>query len=580
MHTTQPNWFICFSIPCWSFSKNPNKILALHTITFLMMEDPQFMQTELTGGGAGLISHRPHFHHHRYAPYPLHRPHMPSVAIPYLHSHPQQRIPLPQTTSSSASSSSSSSNHHLHHHHHHQHPHSSITQLPKTRSPSPAPPEGTHVGHLYPEILELIFQKLSVRDRGRASQVCTLWRDVAYSKSIWKGVEARLHLSNSKPKSNGNANVLFPSITRRGIRRIQVLSLRRSIKEVITGVRNLETLNLSGCYSITDNSLLGAFSQELPSLKVLNLSLCKQITDTAINRIAICLRNIEVLELGGCCNISNNSLLIICTHLKKLRHLNLRSCWQITDHGICFLAGLSKDRHFTGEPTLELVQKPAELTHLGLQDCQRLTDDALKFIAHGLPSITSINLSFCVSITDSGLKYLARMPNLHELNLRSCDNISDIGMAYLTEGGCTVNTLDVSFCDKIGDQALNHLSQGLYQLRSLSLDHCQITDEGITRIAKSLQDLEVLNIGQCNKVTDKGLQSIAEYLKNLVAIDLYGCTGLTPQAIDTVMKLPKLAKVNLGLWLVRWCVWPLIGYINLYMYIRGYPHYTKNQYKK
>lgn len=513
-----------------------------------MMEDAQLMQTELPGivsgmgvglangignvnGNAGLISHRPHFH--RYAPYPLHRPHLQTVPLPYLHSHNQhsQRISMPSQMQTQSSSSSSSST-------------TITTQRPQTPfSPqtAPNPQEGTHISHLYPEILTIVFSKLSVRDRGRAAQVCTTWRDAAYSKSVWKGVEARLHLR--RPNSS-----LFASLSKRGIRKIQILSLRRSIKDVIAGVPNLETLNLSGCYSVTDTNLCNAFYQDLPNLKVLDLSLCKQITDTSLGRITHHLKNLEVLELGGCCNITNTSLLVIALKLKRLQCLNLRSCWQITDQGICHLAGLSKEKNLEKPcPTTDALS----LVSLGLQDCQRLTDESLKYISQGLQTIESINLSFCVSVTDSGLKYLARMPNLKELNLRSCDNISDIGMAYLTEGGCTVTTLDVSFCDKIGDQALNHLSQGLFHLRSLSLNHCQITDDGLTRIAKSLHDLETLNIGQCSKVTDKGLQSLAEYLHNLIAIDLYGCTQLSAQGLDTIMKLPKLAKMNLGLWLVR-----------------------------
>lgn len=394
--------------------------------------------------------------------------------------------------------------------------------------------EGTHISHLYPEILTQIFSNLSVRDRGRAAQVCCSWRDAAYSKSVWKGVEARLHVQ--RPNSS-----LFTCLSRRGIRKIQVLSYKRTIKDVITGVPDLETLNLRGNYGITDNILCSAFYQDLLKLKVLDLSLCKQITDLSLSRIANHLKNLEVLELGGCCNITNSSLLVIAINLRKLTRLNLRSCWQITDQGIGYLAGLSK----------EMNTAPLELVSLGLQDCQRLSDDALKYIAQGLVTIESINLSFCVSVTDTGLKYLARMPKLSELNLRMCDNISDIGMAYLTEGGCTVTTLDVSFCDKIGDQALNHLSQGLFQLRSLSLNHCQITDEGLMRIAKNLHDLETLNIGQCNRVTDKGLQSLAEYLHNLISIDLYGCTQLSPQGFETITKLPKLTKKNLCLLLLR-----------------------------
>lgn len=501
-----------------------------------MMEDAQLMQTELPniiGGGiangmsigisngSGVISHRPHF---RYAPYPLHRPHMQSVnPLTYLHSHSQQMHHITLGGKQLQSQQNQSL--------------SSIQTQKRPETPimtgiEQSKTEGTHISQLYPEILEQIFANLCVRDRGRAAQVCTTWRDAAYEKCVWKGVEARLHL---RQKSSN----LFISLQRRGIRQVQVLSSRRTIKDVISGVPKLEKLNLSGCYSITDANLCNAFFQDLPNLKELNLSLCKQITDTSLNRIAYHLKNLEVLELGGCCNLTNASLSAIAIKLKKLKRLNLRSCWQITDQGICQLAGLNKEKLVGDEPLA--------LEYLGLQDCQRLTDESMKYIADGLLTIQSINLSFCVSVTDGGLKSLASMPNLKELNLRSCDNISNIGMEYLTKGACTVTSLDVSFCDKIGDEALNHLSQGLFHMRSLSLNHCQITDDGLMRIAKTLHDLDTLNIGQCNKITDKGLESLAEYLHNLQSIDLYGCTQLTPNGLKAIMKLPKLDKVNLGL---------------------------------
>lgn len=458
----------------------------------MMMEEANFMLTEIPGG---FISHRPHAIH-RFTPYPLHRPHLPPAPI---YTHIQQRT----------------------------------VSRPKT-PPTPPEPEGTHIGHLYPEILAIVFEKLSVKDRGRAAQVCTVWRDAAYSKSCWRGVEASLHLRRPSPS-------LFPSLVKRGIKKVQVLSVRRSLKDVVVGIPNLESLNLSGCYNITDVALGHAFSTDLANLRVLDLSLCKQVTDSSLGRIAQHLRNVEVLELGGCCNITNTGLLLIAWGLKTLKKLNLRSCWHISDQGIGHLAGLSKETA-VGTPALE---------YLGLQDCQRLSDEALRHIAQGLSSVKSINLSFCVSVSDSGLKHLAKMTKLEELNLRSCDNISDIGMAYLTEGGCSISSLDVSFCDKIGDQALTHISQGLFHLKSLSLSACQITDDGLAKIAKSLHDLETLNIGQCSRVTDKGLEVLAEELNNLRAIDLYGCTRLSPAGFNKINKLPRLSKVNLGLSQVR-----------------------------
>lgn len=465
------------------------------------MDEAQLMLTEIPGGG--VISRH---HLHRYAPYHLHQPHLPTVFYE----------PHVQTTP--------------HHHLQHHRILTAATTRPKTPIPSP-PPEGTHIGHLLPEILTMIFAKLSVTDRGRAAQVCSSWRDAAYSKSVWKGVEAKLHLRRV-------SQTLFQSLVIRGIRKIQVLSLKRSLKDVVIGVPNLESLNLSGCYNVRDDNLSQAFPSELPNLKVLDLSLCKQITDSSLGRIAHSLKNLEVLELGGCSNITNTGLLLIAWGLKKLKRLNLRSCWNLSDQGIGHLAGLSKETA-EGNPALE---------YLGLQDCQRLTDEALKHVADGLPSLKIINLSFCVSITDGGLKHIAKMQSLRELNLRACDNISDIGIAYLTEGGSKVLTLDVSFCDKIGDQALTHISQGLFHLKSLSLSACTITDDGLTQITKSVHELEILNIGQCHRITDSSLKAISEQLVNLKAIDLYGCVRITTQGLELVMKMPKLDKLNLGLW--------------------------------
>lgn len=388
-----------------------------------------------------------------------------------------------------------------------------------------------NISILYPEILAHIFSYLSVSDKGHASQVCTAWRDAAYHRSVWRGIEAKLHLRKPSP-------YLFNSIVKRGIKRIQILSLKRGLGDVIKGIPNLESLSLTGCYNIADNSLTNAITNDYLSLIELDLSLCKQITDATLTKIAQHMRNLEYLHLGGCCHISNHGLLFISWGLRKLKKLELRSCWNISDDGIGNLAGLNQSA----------PGGTSELEHLSLQDCQKITDEALANISNGLNKLVSINLSFCISVSDSGLKNLAKMSSLRELNLRSCDNISDIGMAYLAEGGSRITTLDVSFCDKIGDQALHYISQGLFNLRSLSLSSCQISDEGIFKIAKTLHDLETLNIGQCSRLTDKALLAIAESMEQLKCIDLYGCTKMTENGIkENTLKFPQLTYINLGL---------------------------------
>lgn len=413
-----------------------------------------------------------------------------------------------------------------------------LTELPRHkplhRPQLDVAPAATTISSLYPELLALIFSYLEVRDKGRAAQVCVTWRDASYNKSVWRGTEAKLHLRRYCP-------TLFHSLVRRGIRKVQVLSLRKSVREVIHGMPNIESLNLSGCYNINDNALSHAFFADIPTLTKLDLSVCKQMTDNSLGKIVTHLKNLEYLELGGCSNITNAGLLLVAWGLKNLKSLNLRSCWYISDQGIAYIAGMHK----------ESAEGNLMLEYLGLQDCQKLTDDSLKHISQGLPNLQRINLSFCISISDSGLKYLAKMNSLRELNLRACDNISDIGIGYLAEGGSRVSTLDVSFCVKLSDQALMHLSQGLFNLRALSMSACQISDEGVCRLAKTLHELETLNIGQCHRVTDRGLMTIAESLTHLRSIDLYGCTRITPAGIERIMKLPELDILNLRLWHIR-----------------------------
>ncbi|KAL8583401.1 F-box/LRR-repeat protein 14 [Nucella lapillus] len=395
-----------------------------------------------------------------------------------------------------------------------------------------SPVSSVEISSLFPEVLTMIFTYLDLRDKGRVAQVCVKWRNAAYNRCVWKNVEPKLHLRRSKPSSS-----LFSSLVKRGIKRVQVLSLRRSLRDVVVGIPNMVSLSLSGCYSITDNGLKQAFSEDHPTLTSLNLSLCKQVTDLSLGHISQHLKNLEIFELGGCSCITNTGVLIIALGLKQLKSLNLRSCRQVSDQGIAYLAGQGKEP--SGNPNLE---------HLGLQDCQKLTDQALKHASEGLSHLKTVNLSFCGSVTDTGIKFLSRMPTLEELNLRSCDNISDIGLGYLSEGVARLSALDVSFCDKVGDQGLRFLSQGLLSLRSLSLNACNISDEGIQNVVNELNELIMLNIGQCSKISDKSLTLIASKLRHLTTIDLYGCTQITTAGLEKIMQLPSLSTLNLGLW--------------------------------
>lgn len=351
---------------------------------------------------------------------------------------------------------------------------------------------------------------------------------------------ATLHLTRSNP-------TLFASLAQRGIKHVQVLSLSRKAepKDLVAGLPNMESLNLSGCYNLSDQNLDKAFNKNVSSLTSLNLSLCKDLSDNALSKIAMHCGNLRSLDLAGCCKITNSGLQCIAWGLKKLEHLNLRSCRQISDQGIASLCGLNGSELNSSFPASQ------SLLSLSLQDCQKLTDESLRYIAQGLPKLRGINLSFCVSITDTGLKSLAKMASLEDLNLRSCDNVSDIGIGFLAEEHGRIQALDMSFCGNVTDASLRHLASSQLMaasLQRLAMTTCAITDDGLVKMAKSSTRLQELHMGQCVKLSDLSLEAIAANMKELTSIDLYGCPDLSPSAIDKLKRqLPKLNKLNLSL---------------------------------
>jgi len=239
----------------------------------------------------------------------------------------------------------------------------------------------------------------------------------------------------------------------------QVLSMRRNLKALTAGLPGLQSLNLSGCYNVSDTALAQALSGSLPLLTTLNLSLCKQITDNTLYCIANHLDSLQHVDVSGCGNVTNKGILQITCKLKSLRSLNLRSCRNITDQGIAYVAGVGR---VSGSGTLLLER-------LCLQDLQKLTDNSLRCISQGLQMLHSLNLSFCASITDAGLKFVAQMPALNELNLCSCDNVSDVGIGHLAASEVSsIISLDISFCEHIGDKTLAYIGSGSMRYSSLT----------------------------------------------------------------------------------------------------------------
>ena len=333
-------------------------------------------------------------------------------------------------------------------------------------------------------------------------------------KSVWRGTEARLRFSKPfrKPEET------YKSLLRRGVRRVKVLSIKKSLGRLFYSVPELTNVDLAGCYNINECVMEVTIQRELPNLTHLDLGLCKDVGDGTLGRIGTFCHNLRYLSLEGNVRITNAGLLLLAWGAKELKSLNLKSCRNISDHGINVMA-LNDD----GSPL------GSKLEFLGLQDC-KLTDKSLAYISKGMPQLKRVNLSTISTITDGGLKSLALMPVLEEINIRKCDNVTDQGLAYLSDDSrkpSKLKFLDLSFCSSVTDFGLSHVAQGLKNLVGLSISNSLVGDTGLLNLANGLVHLQTLALGQCNNITEGGLIKMAIKAKSLRMIDIYGCKNIS-----------------------------------------------------
>ena len=85
--------------------------------------------------------------------------------------------------------------------------------------------------------------------------MCKRWRDILNTKEIWKGCEAKLHLQRL------TSALVVPSLKSRGVKRIQIMNIRKSLRDLSDLLPTLTSINMSGCSGVSDSVLAKSLSQ-------------------------------------------------------------------------------------------------------------------------------------------------------------------------------------------------------------------------------------------------------------------------------------------------------------------------------
>lgn len=108
----------------------------------------------------------------------------------------------------------------------------------------------------------------------------------------------------------------------------------------LNNLKNLNYINLSGCYQISDKSFLKVF--DLPELKEINLSRCHNITEEGIRLLCQKCPFIESMDLSEILNVKDSTVEMLSRIATRVEVFKFNGCSDITDSILPDLAYNSK----------------------------------------------------------------------------------------------------------------------------------------------------------------------------------------------------------------------------------------------
>ena len=197
----------------------------------------------------------------------------------------------------------------------------------------------------------------------------------------------------------------------------------------------LEQLNLRGCFRISDDGIAAlrvlkhlrhldiSLCATAQAAKLSQQWESPTITDAALHTLSR-MTQLETLQLEGCTTITDEGLLHLAT-LRHLTRLNLAKT-HVTEHGLKILRCLPElaSLNISGcqIPEAEMFQQlkhANKLKSLNVSHSLMVTDAFIHTIAKTF-SLTHLNISGCQEITNRAFHYIAKIKTLTDLHANAC----------------------------------------------------------------------------------------------------------------------------------------------------------------
>ena len=102
-----------------------------------------------------------------------------------------------------------------------------------------------------------------------------------------------------------------------------------------------------------------------------------------------------------------------------------------------------------------------------------------------------------------------------------------------------IRYLNIRGCESVSDKSLGALAKSCHRIRSLDVGKCDVTDEGIVRLAQGCSGLRKLSLRGLEMISDAGLMAVAGGCSHLVQLNIQDCSQVT---VDAYLALKKSCR--------------------------------------
>jgi hypothetical protein len=168
-----------------------------------------------------------------------------------------------------------------------------------------------------------------------------------------------------------------------------------------------------------------------------------------------------------------------------------------------------------------------------------------------LPSLLDgfryINLGACLHLTDASLLGLRNMTTLVDVSLKNCKLLSPNALSNWVDNNGQVVVFHALQSLNLTGTAINDtvaylVVEAFPNLRQLMLERTKITNKTVSELSR-MKRLQVLNLSGCKPVSGEACDSLLKYPK-LVKLDLTMTSIKDQEVYDLIEKLEQLSHVN------------------------------------